>query len=359
VIQRVFHPIGQGAFYSEKHNGLQIVYDCGVWHKEKNNARVDNLISGSFEQGSNIDILFISHFDYDHISKIGVLNKMFPVKRIVLPLLHDNDKILLSKLYEVHGFADLAQLVKDPVTYFEPTGGKVTFVSMASTSENVSEIIIRLENDVASIPDKIQSGTRLEINDWMFIPYNYDYGVRSIEIINRLLRLKLNMDKILSEPDYILVNRKRIKGAYNALKGKINENSMFLYSGPSSKSAEHYGHYVHLFLHCERHSHFHHYYNRVACIYTGDGDLNRVDLSIVYRSVFEMVGTIQIPHHGDHKSFKPDIFSGRRIICPISVGVDNDYGHPSLQVMSNLIESECYPVLITEKSDDYMIEVIN
>lgn len=359
MIQRVFHPIGQGAFYSEKHNGLQIVYDCGVWHKEKNNARVDNLISGSFEHGSNIDILFISHFDYDHISKIGVLNRMFPVKRIILPLLHNNDKILLSKIYEVHGFTDLAQLVNDPVAYFEPTGGKVTFVSMLSTTENISDAIIRIDNGVDTLPAQIQSGTELVVNDWVFIPYNYDYGVRSIEIINRLLRLKINMDRILSEPDYILVNRKKIKNVYNALNGKINENSMFLYSGPSSMSSRHYGHYAHFFRHCERHSRFNHCYNSVACIYTGDGDLNRVDLSIVYRSVFEKVGTIQIPHHGDHKSFKPNIFSRRGMICPISVGVDNDYGHPSLQVMSNLIESGCYPVLITEKSDDYLIEVID
>ena len=26
---RMFHSIGQGAFYSERHDGYNIVYDCG------------------------------------------------------------------------------------------------------------------------------------------------------------------------------------------------------------------------------------------------------------------------------------------------------------------------------------------
>ena len=32
MIERVFHPIGQGAFYSERHgsHNINIVYDCGT-----------------------------------------------------------------------------------------------------------------------------------------------------------------------------------------------------------------------------------------------------------------------------------------------------------------------------------------
>ena len=30
LIERIFHTIGQGAFYSEKHDNFNIVYDCGT-----------------------------------------------------------------------------------------------------------------------------------------------------------------------------------------------------------------------------------------------------------------------------------------------------------------------------------------
>ena len=39
MIQRTFHPVGQGAYYSERHisNNINIVYDCGTEYKNRNN----------------------------------------------------------------------------------------------------------------------------------------------------------------------------------------------------------------------------------------------------------------------------------------------------------------------------------
>ena len=73
-MRRVFHPVGQGAFYSESfYTGFgtfNMVYDCGSMSKG-----VDNIISNSFDKdnGNDIDILFISHFDSDHVNKIALL----------------------------------------------------------------------------------------------------------------------------------------------------------------------------------------------------------------------------------------------------------------------------------------------
>jgi len=70
LIERIFYPIGQGAFYSEKHNNFNIVYDCGNW---KNTKLADKVVKQAFLKDEVIDILFISHFDYDHINKISTL----------------------------------------------------------------------------------------------------------------------------------------------------------------------------------------------------------------------------------------------------------------------------------------------
>jgi hypothetical protein len=45
MIQRIFHPIGQGAFYSERHENINIVYDCGNW---KNTKLADRVVKQSF-----------------------------------------------------------------------------------------------------------------------------------------------------------------------------------------------------------------------------------------------------------------------------------------------------------------------
>ena len=35
IKSRTFHAIGQGAFYSEKHDGFSIAYDCGALSNPK------------------------------------------------------------------------------------------------------------------------------------------------------------------------------------------------------------------------------------------------------------------------------------------------------------------------------------
>ena len=77
MIQRIFHPIGQGAFYTEKHPDFNIVYDCGIIQYSKHTQLADEVVKNSFNPKSEIDILFISHFDFDHISKIKVLKETF------------------------------------------------------------------------------------------------------------------------------------------------------------------------------------------------------------------------------------------------------------------------------------------
>jgi hypothetical protein len=59
MIVRTFHPIGQGAFYSERNEKFNMVYDCGEW-KDSNYA--NKVVKQSFGTTDTIDLLFISHF---------------------------------------------------------------------------------------------------------------------------------------------------------------------------------------------------------------------------------------------------------------------------------------------------------
>ena len=138
---------------------------------------------------------------------------------------------------------------------------------------------------------------------------------------------------------------------------------MFLYSGPSK------GEGVSIYFWVGGISWYHnhlcgclydHYFDsdRVACLYTGDGDLNKVDVGAVYGKYWEFIGTIQIPHHGSLPSFKDDVLKKRCLLCPISVGKNNSYGHPSQCVISRILFHRSCPILVTEDVCSTFVEVI-
>ena len=102
-VVRIFHPVGQGAFYTEKHltseGVFNIVYDCGN-RGCVNQARPATI--KAFSNKEKIDILFISHFDSDHVSLISSL-RPFPdrIDKVVLPLLTEDEKSFLSGYYRL------------------------------------------------------------------------------------------------------------------------------------------------------------------------------------------------------------------------------------------------------------------
>jgi len=98
--------------------------------------------------------------------------------------------------------------------------------------------------------------------------------------------------------------------------------------------------------------------NRVSCIYTGDTDLNKVKIKSIFKKFWKSVGTIQISHHGDIKSFDKSILNDEYYFCPISVGKTNSYGHPSSKVIADILSQNSCPILITENLSSGFIESI-
>lgn len=378
--QRIFHTIGQGAFYSERHENFNIVFDCGTEWKNRTKSMFDKVVTQSFKKDESIDILFISHFDYDHISKIGKLKESVKeIKAVVLPLLHDNEKILLSNVYRVLEI-NLLPLINNPEEYFgeqtkiiyvRPTGQSETPIDENDNAQNIDE----LEPNATNGKVEIESGSKISLNgleNWIFIPYNNNYISNHSDLINELKAEGFDTDKFVNDPDYILDKiiedvstsksngGKKIKEIYDRLNGKVNQNSMFLYSGPRQNNQLH----KHCFLmKIERYFHhrfFHHrnWFEKVGCVYTGDGDLNIVDISLIYRNYWRYVGTVQIPHHGDIKSFNNKILNDKHFCCPISAGKFNSYGHPSNAVISEILSFKCFPMIITEELDSVYVEII-
>ena len=71
---------------------FKFVYDCG----SKKYKDLKKEIDRTFEKDDYIDMLFVSHFDEDHVNGIKHLLKRCHVETVVLPYLSDYEKIVLT-----------------------------------------------------------------------------------------------------------------------------------------------------------------------------------------------------------------------------------------------------------------------
>ena len=92
-IRRVFHPVGQGGFYTEELNHqCMVVYDCGGTSTDF----IKNYLETSFYYENNslpIEAVFISHLHVDHINGLPFLLQHFKVNRLFIPKLTKNEII--------------------------------------------------------------------------------------------------------------------------------------------------------------------------------------------------------------------------------------------------------------------------
>ena len=379
LIIRTFHPVGQGAFYSERHDNFNIVYDCGTTKKKS----ADKTIKYSFSKDDVIDILFISHFDYDHVSKIKVLkDHVKEIKKVVMPLLHDEEKILLSNIFWDLNF-NILTLINEPQEFF---GSNTKIITVKPTDDNHKPIDSDPNNmkniDDLSADESIENGTILKKEfsiglksyDWIFIPYNYKFKDRKDDLEKLLAAQGFDVGKLKKDVLYTLdeitkdVGISKAKGGkifkevYEKVSGNINQDSMLLYSGLDCKKMN----CKNIFPPYLRLSLLYHFtYHKitterrnVSCIYTGDTDLNVVKIKSIFRDYWSSVGTIQIPHHGSLKDFNKDTLEDKGYLCPMSVGEKNSYGHPDSKVLGDILSQHCHPMVVTENLASTYVETI-
>ena len=390
-ITRIFHPVGQGAFYSERHfvdgQRFNIVYDCGCM-AIRNGKKV---VEEAFDKKEIIDILFISHFDYDHISLIPVLINKCQIRKVVLPLLHEEVRLVLSGYYRMvrdrrlrYQYEMSLQLLNNPQEFFN--GGrevydkvKLVFVRPYPESEVKDNLEKSNNMDMEENFAKSQRGVIVEslsekdarglgtFADWMFLPYNMDYYHRNKNLLrnlsdwlnqNNYSLQDLNNEKFYEKLFCNDNHRRRLAQIYRNLKGAINENSMLLFSGPMQRQNQ-----CEMKLMSRVHSpilwFFESCFNRQpGCLYSGDFNLKHESLSISYGFYFDRIGTVQIPHHGSNKSFDLKNFCAKGMVCPVSYGVNNRFRHPHETVIDKIVGAGGCPVCVTNDRFSEFKEII-
>lgn len=378
-IIRSFHPVGQGAFYSERfyeesnpQAKYNIVYDCGTsWGTI---IKAKKVVSQAFDKNDKIDYLFISHLDYDHVSLVNTLiESVKKVRNIVLPLVkmeevkvginlnyianHQETENFLRTILEFVNGRDNGFNTRmdspggnDEKGQFIIGGKDITLRFKDSESEWV---LISRNVSAWSRRRELQDSFDRMLSDTDFRDASSKYGLPVVESGEDLLERLQNEDYVAG----VIRNKKlrnSIKSAYEKVAGGVNLNSLLLYSGPAKDDRD-YMMYLMISDVFERMR-----CRRVGCLYTGDSDCD-IDgwKSGIYSDVWRNIGTIQLPHHGSLKSFdmkknKIDLM----YYFPVSCGGVNSYGHPSGKVLAYLKTNDCLPQIVTEMANTMFMQNI-
>jgi len=300
---RTFHPIGQGAFYSEQFENYTIVYDCGSATRV---ALVENEIKKTFSKNHLINAVFISHFHVDHVNGLEFLLKYCNIQNIFLPLLNDDEKIQLLIHNSIQGSNNIfiRNLVLNPINTLSEFGVHVYLIppideEPRENQEDEGTTINIEENDYSNgnLPQGKIKLTSLKIPNWVFIPFNFQRTERSRKLKDELTKKNISINNI-SDFDSIWADSQQkteLISAYKKIPGGFNTNSMTLYSGFEQKSP-----YIDKlynpreFWYC---CHFE-FWNLSGCLYLGDYDAKGAskwaNLYREYASYWNNIGVIQI-----------------------------------------------------------------
>lgn len=283
-LTRTFHPVGQGAFYSEEFRDkggncvFRVVYDCGSlkYCRLQGNSDgslltrqdIKNRVSGAFSDDHGIDVLFVSHLDDDHVNLISCL-KPFEnqkIRTVILPLIADEEYVLagyyLSRSRKVKA-SDIVRIIDNPKGYFGDSV-KIVFVRPFDDEHPRTEDD-RRKDETVNLEDlrdleEISSMTQISIGrrgdamgqipEWLFVPCNHKperyekfkeaFDKEEFEYNGSSVKGASLEVAILRNSDFVVQNLRRLRNCYKKLPGgfgknsAINCNSMMLYSGPNS-----------------------------------------------------------------------------------------------------------------------------
>lgn len=326
-LKRIIHPVGQGAFFTEQffdadmHNVLyNMVYDCGS-RSAGIKTQMERDIRNCFHDRKQIDVLFLSHFDDDHVNRVEYLKKEGYLQgtRIFIPMVQDEKRLGIEPYKTNYDFIlSLNERGEN--------GTKVVLVdfdesnadNMAPINTNEPRIIEELVGE-----DVIKSGTTLKPKDnligelWRYTLVNVQFKELIDEFKQKLVDSDPKLDyKQLNDVDYVEKNIPTLRKVYQGLGKKPNEgtainlNSLLVMSYPVVAERCNYVGFRNMYdryIDCQ--------YKREigyagSCLYTGDTSANELFVWIRIESMIKeclglgsKVTMLQVPHHGSKHSY--------------------------------------------------------
>ena len=333
LMKRIIHNAGCGSFCTEtfyyhpfkEKPFFNVVYDCGSSDMKK---EVQQEARNYFSHYGNIDLLFISHLDADHVNGIKALRQfMDGGTKVFLPFFEDGYRLLSGGGYFACYF--------DLVDFLTQNQIPIIYIN-ANSKENEGESIgIEDLGNKTSYPSGAIIILEVRHCIWEYIPFNIQgFNIQeSIDIKNiksACIEQKMTEQEIDSCINHHPINNEiqgKLKKVYNKISKTYtgvtaaNMSSMLLIS-KENKSCEVFHSDILDGWHTDinssqinlKYSTDGYQLRNASCLYTGDAGLKESDffnivLKYYHKHLPHGVGIMQIPHHGTVHYYPNDLFN--------------------------------------------------
>lgn len=371
-VNMVQRAVGQGGLHwgelSLGQKPIRWVYDCG-------SNQVDALQReiGSVAKGGEIDLLFLSHFDSDHINGVDLLLSQVKIHEVVLPYLDQETLVAIIARDAARGALTGAfvEAVSDLASWFGSRGVEtVTFVQSGDEGDGDGPDVPRapdlggdgdcatkwtkapkLEHGpVAALGQslaKMQQVTRgasllvtaagANVN-WALIPYVHKPSASLMKAFNDALDAEFGKNKDKKEIAQLAKNpstRRKLRKCYDTLWTDHNLISMTLYTGPIDQTE------MDVCIRMPRRHRYWRIYHEWpgggGWMLTGDAHLDRLrrrqNFLKFYSRFAGLIGVLMLPHHGSvHNHSDEVLYAMPNLLMGFAAAGANRYGHPHKEV---------------------------
>ncbi len=374
------YSVGQGFFHAANVEFMggefKYIYDCGSDNTDLLLVAIEEYLG----RNDLADVLFISHFDFDHVGGLDRLLLKLKIHTAILPYISKAERLGLIADGLLGGRLDssYARFCQDPAGWLGERG--VDVVIFVLPSDRGPADIVRPEvtsppspvprvtfdwetmkqhfkEDLFKdqlLPDQaepprpnvhfIENHVPLQLSasgyiiNWMFLPFVHPEPSSEKLFVERLQSdfkdlvdtktMRLDQSRIFT----ILKSfdeREKLKKAYSTIRENRNLTSMSLYSGPINLD-EHVK--VRMFTSFMPNGRF-----QDKCAWLGTGDANlktksrRLAFQRHYGKFFNSVATFALPHHGSIHNFHEELLQLDAKFCvACAVKPSKDHPHPEV-----------------------------
>lgn len=350
---RAFLPVGQGAFYVEKFflgkEKINIVFDCGSLTGLK---YITDQIKVTFLPGEVIESVYISHLDKDHINGLEFLLNYCSVRKIYIPYLDEDEKIILKYSHLADGGYE-----DDFVSRFIDDPRKASEKDQDSNQEppRIIEVPPYAEDRNRSDSDS-EIDTRLSIDSesgkviWRFIPRSFKSSKKAAFLQGLINEFGYSCTA-KDIPNLWRSDAKRLKKVYRAVKCHPHTKSLVVYSGGETDSLRQV--FCHFYKKCLCHHCPSCYGNfKSGCLYLGDLNCKiksiYAEMHSKYSKWWDSIGVITIPHHGASSCYNSNLTDDLEKLYVISAGSNYRWHHPNPTVIMDMLGKGVVPAVVNE-----------
>jgi hypothetical protein len=387
------HPVGQGGMMSgflEIPGGrFHWVYDCGSNQTEALNREIAKVAAHG-----EVDCLFLSHLDSDHVNGIDRLLMVTRVKEVVLPYLNDLDRMIAAAHDDTTGAltGGFLTFLGDIEGWFGARGvERVTFITPRDDDEDGEggpelprgdgggkgpihpkwwgeteappppsgqgkdgSARVMVQQLVTTAPLLLSAASGMI--DWLLLPYAHRPSDAKLLAFRKAMYRKFGpkypsrIKLLMSDPAL----REKVRECYDLIWSDHNLVSMALYAGPRG-SQQWQGECV------NQHPWWHHHRQGNAVGWLGTGDMHldvgrrRKAFTRHYRDVLEQINVFGLPHHGSHRNFHHSLPDALPNLCQcVAAAGPNGYGHPSSGVKQSVQSSGKDFVHVSDKGCSFL-----